>query len=355
MRILLIGSGDRRARFRFLMEPLERGGHEVSLVGDRSFFRLLIDLIKIRLLVDRPDAIISVGVGPKAIVAFILARLARIPFIIRLGGNPLKDSAVRLRDGLEVLDAHLILRALVVNLSSRLLFRVVKNIIVVTDSLANNLSPYLRPAVKISVVPQFVGECTGFRPHCIQEVPVFLTVTNFNYKSKSDGVIWLIECMSKYSLEVGREAIFRIAGAGMHFKNVKKRIDLLENTGKIHIDLLGYVEDIEKEYIKADFFLYNSFHDCLPNVILEAGKFGLPIIVNKSVEFEGIVEHKSTGMLYSNCSELRNAIEVLISDDCLRDKMIHNSSYKLRRVFSVTAVQRRLDEMLREFVGDDVF
>lgn len=82
-------------------------------------------------------------------------------------------------------------------------------------------------------------------------------------------------------------------------------------------------EDKRKVFKEADIFVYPTFNDTFPLVLLEAMEFGLPIVSTYEGAIPEIVEHSKTGFLSSqhDHASLAKNIEVLINDKDLREKM----------------------------------
>ena len=112
-----------------------------------------------------------------------------------------------------------------------------------------------------------------------------LCVTNFNFKNKIRALANFLD-RNKNDLRMAKDISIKIAGDGYYKKSF-----LAENTylkDFRNVDFIGFIPDLWKQYSKADALLYLSYQDGLPNVILEAGIFRLPIFINKNcpaVEF----------------------------------------------------------------------
>jgi len=65
--------------------------------------------------------------------------------------------------------------------------------------------------------------------------------------------------------------------------------EMLDNLNKNNIKELGSLdyEDLKKQYLMADYFIFPSKREGLPNVVLEAMSFGLPVIAN---EIKGVTD-----------------------------------------------------------------
>jgi len=100
----------------------------------------------------------------------------------------------------------------------------------------------------------------------------------------------------------------------------------LEKIAGGNVSFIGRVSpDRVNEYMKQGkvFILPSVKGEGLPNVILEAMSFGIPIIATKLAGIPDIINHGDTGFLVEteNSKELRKYIKILIDDEQLRKKM----------------------------------
>tara|TARA_B100000963_G_scaffold281628_1_gene250161 strand:- start:17831 stop:18916 length:1086 start_codon:yes stop_codon:yes gene_type:complete len=76
---------------------------------------------------------------------------------------------------------------------------------------------------------------------------------------------------------------------------------------------------LSKEMSKSDIFLFPSYHEGFPKVIVEAMASGLPVIAFKDYLPEAI-EHNKNGYIVSNKEEMLNSLEMLINNETLRNQ-----------------------------------
>jgi glycosyltransferase involved in cell wall biosynthesis len=104
---------------------------------------------------------------------------------------------------------------------------------------------------------------------------------------------------------------FVIAGAGEMEPELKRRIedDRLRNA-----TLAGLLdaENLRREYLRADIFLFPSLWEGSPKVLLEAAACGLPLIARKSYQPESVLDG-GTGYLVSSEEEIFRRLTELIS------------------------------------------
>jgi glycosyltransferase involved in cell wall biosynthesis len=106
------------------------------------------------------------------------------------------------------------------------------------------------------------------------------------------------------------------------FENRKRRI---EN----HVVLHGYVDKDKKMEIfqNADILILPSHSEGMPLVILEALHFGLPIITTPVGAIPELLKENENALFVQpkDVEGIRNAIEVLVTEDSLREKMSENN------------------------------
>jgi glycosyltransferase involved in cell wall biosynthesis len=109
---------------------------------------------------------------------------------------------------------------------------------------------------------------------------------------------------------------FRIAGEGPLGPQLAQRI---ADEGLQNVSLLGLLsaERLRQEYRQADIFLFPSYWEGSPKVILEAAASGLPVIARSDYSPETVI-HGSTGFLASNNSEILDYLGCLLSEPELR-------------------------------------
>lgn len=98
-------------------------------------------------------------------------------------------------------------------------------------------------------------------------------------------------------------------------------------------------------------FLYTSRFDGVPNVLLESGICGFPIIASAVGGIPELIEDTKTGLLITdidNSDDYVKAIRALALDSTLRQKLGTNIRAQLLQEYSVDAQQKRTLEMLKK-------
>lgn len=109
-----------------------------------------------------------------------------------------------------------------------------------------------------------------------------------------------------------------------------------------------YNEEKELAFQQADIFVLPTYNECFPLVLIEAMKFGLPVISTYEGGIPDIVEDGVTGYLVppKDVSKLADKLELLITDKLLRDKMGKAGRLKFEKQFTFNIFEKRIKEVL---------
>lgn len=101
---------------------------------------------------------------------------------------------------------------------------------------------------------------------------------------------------------------------------------LIKNSSNLNITFTGFIDNSElNDYLnEADIFINPSKTETLGQVTLEAMTSGTPIIASNDGGTLDIIKDNYNGLLYNTENDLINKIELLRSDDILRNNLIKN-------------------------------
>ena len=151
---------------------------------------------------------------------------------------------------------------------------------------------------------QFSEPCEYSRVYSADSSRNLLTIANLNYQEKAEGVIWMIRQLRNFIEKHDIEITFCIVGGGTFLGVVKKEAEYAGNrSGGLNINIKGFMKDVKDYYRWAGIFLYNSYLDATPNVILEAKAHGLPILINSYEPFKNLVDDGKSGYIYTDGNE----------------------------------------------------
>jgi len=122
----------------------------------------------------------------------------------------------------------------------------------------------------------------------------------------------------------------------------------LENYVKYLGPLYGDEKNIQ--LVNADIFVFPTYNDCFPLVILESMRAGIPIVSTVEGAIPNIVDDGITGFLVQkmNTMELADRLEELISNDELRVKMGKKGLQKFEQNYTVDVFEKKLVALLTE-------
>lgn len=140
----------------------------------------------------------------------------------------------------------------------------------------------------------------------------------------------LIEALSHLK---NRNFKLLIAGDGPDKKEIESL--MVKYQVEEHIELKGFVKDIETFYKSIDVLLHFSYEDGTSNSILEAMSHQLPIVAFNQSSYPEMVSHKENGFLVQadNIEEMREAIEAFIENPSLVTSMGKASYHKIEKEF----------------------
>lgn len=346
-RVIIVYSRDARQRYRFVAEPLQAYGWDVEVIQSAPA-RNMISLAK--LLVRRKgerSVVVIIGAGVRELGVIIFARLRRIKSVVRLGGDPVTYRFVQARASLQRLR---LASAILLGLKGLVAFAVLKlvrDVVVVNVTLGRQVGRYLPSGSRVSVVPQYCPGPTMRRTYQLKAPPIILTVTNLSYYSKAMGVVWLTSQLATLVAATGWELNFRIAGGGNHLAMVQRQIQQMAMPDRLHVRILGFVDDVAREYGSADIFLYHSEHDGTPNVLLEAKRWGLPVIANDYVPLRSVISEGVSGLFFADESDFQVRMKAVLTDKTLRRRLAEGGICEHEKIYTLEATGRLLSDVLQ--------
>lgn len=101
-------------------------------------------------------------------------------------------------------------------------------------------------------------------------------------------------------------------------------------------------------FTQSDIFCYPSYHDVLPNVVMEAMMFGLPVVSTDYAGIPDFVLDNQTGFLVpvKNPEKIAEKLELLLSDKQLSATMGANGRERYLNEFTIEQYYQRMEESL---------
>lgn len=175
---------------------------------------------------------------------------------------------------------------------------------------------------------------------------VVVTATNFLFKSKARAVKELIQYYAKAFLK--EDFLFVIAGNGPYFtlSDVPKEY-------RHKIIYTGYYQNILQLLSRADIFVYHTYQDMQPTVVLEAGYCGVPVVSIDCCGMSEWIMQGHTGYICKNLSEMMSKINELRRDDIKRKKMGETAKKFIKEIFTWEDVAHKYDDIFKGMMKNE--
>lgn len=148
-----------------------------------------------------------------------------------------------------------------------------------------------------------------------------VTVMNFYFPDKVKGLLNIIDILNKIQ---NRRFKYTIIGGGRYLDTIKHQID----ETKVNVNFTGFLPDPKSALAASDIFLYYSYHDNFPNVVLEAMACGLPVITNNVGAVSEIIDNGENGYIAENDESYLEYLVNLLDAVDLRQKV----GFKARQI-----------------------
>lgn len=144
-----------------------------------------------------------------------------------------------------------------------------------------------------------------------------------------------------------------IAGNGIEFEDMKNYV---ARTGFANMKVLGNVDGAEKTaaFENADIYLFPTYTEGMPNSVLEAMAFGLPVIAGAAGAIPYIIKDGINGYVTdsSDPSILASMLQKLICNKELRMKMARTNFLKAQDEFYSDKVVKRMEEIYKKVLSE---
>lgn len=180
-----------------------------------------------------------------------------------------------------------------------------------------------------------------------------ITLLFMGWLDESKGLFDLLDAMRLLAdrLDVPAHRLC-IAGGGESESRARQRV---ADLGLEHVEFMGWLHDEAKLDMlrSADVFVLPSWHEGMPNAMIEAMACGLPVIVTPVGSVPDVVTDGYDAMLVPvrDTGALSNALHVLLTDASLRTTMGRNAYTTASSRFSVEPAADRLVALIGGLVG----
>lgn len=142
-----------------------------------------------------------------------------------------------------------------------------------------------------------------------------------------------------------------IAGSGKELSDVKK---FIKEKNISDVVFLGQVAGKEKKqaFLDADTYLFPTYSEGMPNSVLEAMAFGLPIITRNVGAIPDIIEEGINGFYTSSKEPIvfANFIQKIIEDKELSDSILINNHRKAIDNYTTNKVITRIENIYKKII-----
>lgn len=182
--------------------------------------------------------------------------------------------------------------------------------------------------VEAAVIPNAVVPSRWrIAPHGTRDRLNIATIMNFYFQGKAEGAVKMLELMGKASVDNLRHIV---VGDGPYCQGVK---DVAKDSG-MDVRFSGLVYDPGVVLSNSDLFLYYSYHDNFPNVILEAMAAGLPVLSNNVGALPEMIENGVDGFVAEDEEEYVVYLRRLMEDADLRQSIGVRARQSVERKFN---------------------
>lgn len=121
------------------------------------------------------------------------------------------------------------------------------------------------------------------------------------------------------------------------------------------VKILGWVSGSQKDqaYKEAKIFCLPSYAEGFPMAVLDAWAYGLPVVTTPVGGIPDIAEDGKNLLLFSpgNIAKLADCLDLLMSNESLRDKIASESVYLASTTFNVNTVNSQLRALYKELLN----
>jgi len=294
-----------------------KGIHECGFLGMLSY--VIFGFFKFRKLVKNKkyDVIHAFFSIPTGIITFLGKKIYGLNYIVSLRGSDVPDY-----DQYEFNVMHKFLKPL-----NRRIWKNAHSVVVLSKNLAE-IASKTEPKLHYKVIYNGI-DMSVFRPMNVKKTDECIQLICVSRLLKRKGIQYLLYALSKLRYPNLKLLIVGTGNYGEELRRLTSKLDLSER-----VSFHNYCknEDLPELYNRSDIFVLPSLTESFGLVFLEAMACGLPIIATRTGGIPEIVENGENGILVEpgEIDELKNALDRLISDKELRQKMSRNNLLRVR-------------------------
>lgn len=172
----------------------------------------------------------------------------------------------------------------------------------------------------------------------------FITVASFKLKQKRQDL--MIEAFSEF-IKSHSDYIFEFYGecdqeSRQYIKSIIKKHNLNDN-----VKLMGESNNIKEAIVPSRAFICASTYEGMPNALIEAMSYGIPVISSKWAGFDEIFKENENSLLFE-INDLGGLIKCmnLIAENDVFSNIIDNSWKYVKSHFNKEDVLKKWDEII---------
>lgn len=160
----------------------------------------------------------------------------------------------------------------------------------------------------------------------------------------------LVEAVSRLIAE-GHDVELAIAGDGQERENLERLIASKAEPDRFR--LLGFQSELSGFYQALDVFALSSLREGLPNVLLEAMAFLVPVASTNAGGVARLIENEHNGLLVpvSDVPSLTKALSRLLTDKALAERLATKGRETIENKFSFAARMERVCAVYEELLA----
>ncbi|MFW6275211.1 MAG: glycosyltransferase family 4 protein, partial [bacterium] len=160
------------------------------------------------------------------------------------------------------------------------------------------------------------------------------------------GFSYLIDA-SKQIIKENPNVFFFLAGHGKLRDELQRRIE--RHGIEKNFFLLGFIENIHSMLKGADIFVFSSLYEGMPNSVLEAMAYGLPVVSTHVNGVKELIQNNENGCTVEprDIDGLKIILTKLIQSSSLRAKLGTNAKKMVAEKFSVDSMIQNLDRFIK--------
>lgn len=199
-------------------------------------------------------------------------------------------------------------------------------------------SQYLKDRVGLAdavIIPNAVfPERFHVVTHRDKETVNMVTMSNLGFLEKARGILDILQILHTLG---DKRVRYKVIGDGFYLRQIKQEAAKYA----VEVEFTGFLPDPRQALETSDIFLYYSYLDNFPVVILEAMATGLPVVTCSVGATSEMIHDGADGYVAETRDSYLHALRSLLNDPELRRKIGGNARNSVERKFNW---QTRVDD-----------